>query len=92
MHRTKVRIAEDALEIEGQGVEEETETLSPGSSGEVTVTFAKTGTYEFYCPVDGHRGQGMEGTLTIGTASGGAGTTEDNGGSDTEKSGGYGYG
>jgi len=92
-----------ALEIEGQGVEEETETLDPGSSGQVTVTFSKTGTYEFYCPVDGHRDQGMEGALTVGAASGGAGTTEDSrGGSDTEDSGGgtdtedsgggYGYG
>jgi len=49
------------------------------------VTFSKTGTYEFYCPVDGHRDQGMEGVLTVGAASGGAGTTEDS-------SGGYGYG
>ena len=91
-----------ALEIEGQGVEEETETLDPGSSGQVTVTFSKTGTYEFYCPVDGHRDQGMEGALTVGAASGGAGTTEDHGGgtqtedsgggTDTEDSGGYGYG
>jgi uncharacterized cupredoxin-like copper-binding protein len=85
---------EHALEIEGQGVEEETETLSPGSSGQVTLTFAKTGTYEFYCPVDGHRDQGMEGALTVGEASAGAGTTEDNGGgTGTEDSGGgYGYG
>jgi len=83
-----------ALEIEGQGVEEETENVDPGSSGQVTVTFSKTGTYEFYCPVDGHRGQGMEGQLTVGAASGGMGTTEDNGGgTDTEDSGGgYGYG
>jgi len=84
---------EHALEVEGQGVEEETDTVAPGSTGSVTVTFSKTGTYEFYCPVDGHRGQGMEGTLTVGAASAGAGTTEDNGGStDTGKSGGYGYG
>jgi VCBS repeat-containing protein len=81
-----------ALEVEGQGVEEETETVAPGSSGQVTITFAKTGTYEFYCPVDGHRGKGMEGTLTVGAAAAGAGTTEDNGSTDTEKSGGYGYG
>jgi plastocyanin len=82
-----------ALEVEGQGVEEETDTVDPGSNGSVTITFSKTGTYEFYCPVDGHRGQGMEGALTIGSASAGAGTTEDNGGStDTGSSGGYGYG
>ena len=74
-----------ALEIEGQGVEEETETISSGSSGQVTVTFSKTGTYEFYCPVDGHRDQGMEGDLTVGAASGGTGTAEDDdGGTGTE--------
>lgn len=68
------------------------------------MTFSKTGTYEFYCPVDGHRDQGMEGALTVEAASGGAGTTDDNGGgTDTEdngggstdaedSSGGYGYG
>jgi plastocyanin len=84
-----------ALEVEGQGVEEETDTLDPGSTGQVTITFSKTGAYEFYCPVDGHRGKGMEGTLSVGQGSGGAGTTEDNGtdtGSDTGNSGGYGYG
>ena len=74
-----------ALEIEGQGVEEETETISSGSSGQVTVTFSKTGTYEFYCPVDGHRDQGMEGDLTVGAASGGTGTADDDeGGTGTE--------
>lgn len=84
---------EHALEIEGQGIEEELEEVSPGSSGQLTVTFSKTGTYEFYCPVDGHRDRGMEGELTVGTAAGGAGTTEDNGGdTDTGDSGGYGYG
>ena len=71
---------EHALEIEGQGLEEETETISPGSSGQVTLTFSKIGTYEFYCPVDGHREQGMEGELTVGSASADTGATEDNGG------------
>ncbi len=53
-----------ALEIEGNGVEEETDTLSPGDSGEVTVELA-AGEYEIYCPIDGHRAQGMEGTLVV---------------------------
>jgi uncharacterized cupredoxin-like copper-binding protein len=53
-----------ALEIEGNGVEEETDTLSPGDSGEVTVELA-AGEYELYCPIDGHRAQGMEGTLVV---------------------------
>ena len=85
-----------ALEIEGQGVEEEMDTVAPGNTGQLTITFSKTGSYEFYCPVDGHRGQGMEGTLTIGAASGGTGTSMENeggGSTDTGKSGGgYGYG
>jgi uncharacterized cupredoxin-like copper-binding protein len=86
---------EHALEIEGQGIEEELEEVTPGSSGELTVTFSKTGTYEFYCPVDGHRDQGMEGALVVGAASGGAGTTngdETETEGETETSGGYGYG
>jgi uncharacterized cupredoxin-like copper-binding protein len=53
-----------ALEIEGNGVEEETDTLGPEASGEVTVELA-AGEYEIYCPVDGHRANGMEGTLVV---------------------------
>ena len=53
-----------AVEIEGNGVEEETKTLTDGTA-DVTVDL-KAGKYEFYCPVDGHRAGGMEGTLTVG--------------------------
>ncbi len=53
-----------AVEIEGNGVEEETKTLTEGKA-DVTVDL-KAGKYEFYCPVDGHRAGGMEGTLTVG--------------------------
>jgi plastocyanin len=83
-----------ALEIEGQGIEEETDEIAPGSSGQVTVTFSKTGSYEFYCPVDGHRKQGMEGELTVGAAaSAGTGTDENETETETEaSSGGYGDG
>jgi uncharacterized cupredoxin-like copper-binding protein len=56
--------AQHALEIEGKGVEEETDTLGPGESGEVTVELA-AGDYELYCPIDGHRANGMEGTLVV---------------------------
>jgi len=52
-----------AVEVEGNGVEEETKTLTNGSA-DVTVDL-KAGKYEFYCPVDGHREAGMEGTLTV---------------------------
>ncbi len=53
-----------ALEIEGNGVEEETDTIAPGESASVTVDL-QSGTYEMYCPIDGHRDQGMEGEITV---------------------------
>ena len=53
-----------AVEVEGNGVEKVTKTLTKGTAS-VTVDL-KAGKYEFYCPVDGHRQAGMEGTLTVG--------------------------
>jgi plastocyanin len=81
-----------ALEVEGQGVEEKTDTINPGDTTQLTVEITKAGTYEFYCPVDGHRALGMEGTLTLGSGGGAGGTGTDGGGSSTGKSSGYGYG
>src|ERR671933_407862 len=59
-----------ALEIEGKGVEEETESIDSGQSAELKVSL-KPGKYEIYCPVDSHREQGMEGTVTVKGSSGG---------------------
>jgi uncharacterized cupredoxin-like copper-binding protein len=57
--------ATHALEIEGPGVEErKTDTVSPGASTMLTVTLQK-GRYELYCPVDGHKGLGMETHITV---------------------------
>jgi len=53
-----------AVEIEGNGVEKETETVTGGEAPPVEVDL-EPGTYEFYCPVGGHREAGMEGTLTV---------------------------
>jgi uncharacterized cupredoxin-like copper-binding protein len=65
-----------ALEVEGKGVEQESSEIAPGASTTLDVTFKSAGSYEMYCPVDGHRSQGMEGKITVGsTASGGGGTT-----------------
>ena len=52
-----------AVEIEGNGVEEETETLT-GGKAEVTVDL-KAGEYKFYCPVGDHAQAGMEGSLSV---------------------------
>jgi plastocyanin len=65
-----------ALEIEGQGIEEETDTIDGGKTTELTVEL-KPGEYEFYCPVGNHREMGMEGTLVVGGAAGQMGTTTD---------------
>jgi plastocyanin len=78
-----------ALEVEGNGVEEKTSTIPAGSSAKLTVDLSKNGTYEVYCPIDGHRAMGMEAKLVVGSASaGGGGGTTTNG---TTSSGGYGY-
>jgi plastocyanin len=53
-----------AVEVEGQGIEEETDTIGKGETAKVTVTL-KPGKYEYYCPVDGHKAAGMKGTLTV---------------------------
>jgi uncharacterized cupredoxin-like copper-binding protein len=81
-----------ALEVEGNGVEEETDSIAPGDSGTLTVDL-KAGEYEFYCPIDGHRDQGMEGKIVVGGSSSGAGSTTggtDTGQTDTGDSGYYG--
>lgn len=56
--------APHAIEIEGNGVEKAGETVTAGGTSTVTADL-KPGKYEFYCPVDSHRADGMEGTLTV---------------------------
>jgi plastocyanin len=51
-----------AVEIEGNGVEEESETVTE-SDTEVSAEL-EAGEYEYYCPVGSHR-QSMSGTLTV---------------------------
>ena len=54
-----------AIEVEGEGLEEEGKTVGKGGVSKVTVDL-KAGEYEYYCPVGNHQAAGMEGTLTVG--------------------------
>ncbi|MEU9394400.1 plastocyanin/azurin family copper-binding protein [Streptomyces sp. NPDC048324] len=55
-----------ALELDGPGVSDvRTKNISSGQNTSVTVMLKK-GTYELYCPVDGHRQLGMKTDVKVG--------------------------
>jgi PQQ system protein len=54
-----------ALEVEGEGIEEETQTLQPGERATLTVTL-EGGSYELYCPIGDHKDRGMVGKAVVG--------------------------
>src|SRR5215208_57587 len=66
--------AEHSLEIDGKDVKSKggevgeaklEQTLNPGQSGLLTVSFQEPGTYEMYCPVIGHKLAGMKGEVVV---------------------------
>jgi plastocyanin len=60
-----------SLTIVGKGVKGEggeaqlKQAVNPGQNGVLTVTFRKAGTYEMYCPIDGHKELGMKGKVVV---------------------------
>jgi plastocyanin len=52
------------ISVEGKGVDKDGKIVAPGGTSTVTVSL-KPGTYEFYCPVPGHKQAGMEGKLIV---------------------------
>jgi uncharacterized cupredoxin-like copper-binding protein len=81
-----------ALTIEASGSEgDEVESghIDPGSSKTIKFTFQAGKHYEMYCPVDGHRAQGMAGTIRVGGAAGGGTTTNPEGETTTSGMPGY---
>jgi uncharacterized cupredoxin-like copper-binding protein len=54
-----------SFEFEGQGIEKRlAQPLQPGQSATLTLDL-KPGKYEAYCPVDGHKGMGMDRDVTV---------------------------
>jgi uncharacterized cupredoxin-like copper-binding protein len=63
------------VEESGGGDEAEAGDIDPGSHKTVKFTFSAGGSYEMYCPIDGHKAQGMAGRIMVGGAAGGGTTT-----------------
>jgi uncharacterized cupredoxin-like copper-binding protein len=73
---------EHALTVSGNGVDERTATIQPGSSAKLEVT-VKNGSYDMFCPISNHAANGMKGSVMVGGVnsggSGGGGTTTNQG-------------
>jgi len=52
------------IAVEGNGVDKDGPIVQPGNTSTLTVNL-KPGKYEFYCPFDAHKAEGMTGTLTV---------------------------
>jgi uncharacterized cupredoxin-like copper-binding protein len=56
------------IEAGGGGEEAETGDIEPGQKKTVQFTVSAGQSYEMYCPIDGHRQQGMDGTVVLAGA------------------------
>jgi uncharacterized cupredoxin-like copper-binding protein len=76
-----------ALAITGPGVPTaKTSVISPGSTAQLKVTLL-AGTYELWCPVDGHKDLGMDSHIQVGGTS--TATPTSSAGSSSGSGGGY---
>jgi uncharacterized cupredoxin-like copper-binding protein len=80
-----------AFNVEGPGIKEtRTANIAPGQSATLTIDATKAGSLEFYCPIDGHKAQGMKGELKVGSGgSSSAGSSSNSGGGGGGGSSGY---
>jgi plastocyanin len=77
-----------ALDIVTPNGDVTTKPLAPGQSASLKATL-KAGTYKMFCPIDGHRAKGMNGTIKVaGGGSGGSGSS----GGGSKPAGGRSYG
>jgi uncharacterized cupredoxin-like copper-binding protein len=70
------------IAVEGNGVDKDGPIVQPGKTSTLTVSL-KPGKYEFYCPFDSHKAQGMKGTLTVGSSPSTSSGSSSSGGSST---------
>jgi uncharacterized cupredoxin-like copper-binding protein len=62
---TNAGTIQHGFKIEGQGISQQIEgNLNPGETKHLLVNLVP-GTYQVFCPVDGHRDQGMRVNLTV---------------------------
>jgi uncharacterized cupredoxin-like copper-binding protein len=52
------------IAVEGHGIDKDSKIVKAGGTATVTVDL-KAGTYDFYCPVPGHKAGGMQGKLIV---------------------------
>jgi uncharacterized cupredoxin-like copper-binding protein len=64
-----------ALEVEGPNGEVKTANIDPGKTATLKADLSKPGKYEWYCPVDSHKQQGMKGEITVAGGGSGAGSS-----------------
>ena len=81
-----------ALTIEasgGEGKEVDSGDIQPGETKTIKYTFSAHSSYEMYCPIDGHKAQGMSGTISVGGGAGSGTTTNPGRGTTTTSNPGY---